>query len=93
MRLLLILMTFAVAGCANSEKAESHAREFASTNYPDHELVAVLCDTSDDDENGQVRCNVSLRRPDGEVHVPAIECPARWVPQFSTQCKILRGAP
>ena len=81
----LILCVLCV-GCANTEKAEDSAKEYVRDLYPDA-TARTLCDTSDSDGNGKVRCTIVLTPNDGSAHFSdAVECPSSWLPQWSSQC-------
>lgn len=64
---------------------------WAQQNRPGYEVVNATCDKSDSDNNGRVRCNLTLKSPAGEFENPPIECPSRWMPQFSDECQIVRA--
>ncbi len=83
----LIIAALALAGCANVEKAEGLAREYAAANYPGHKIVNVACQGSDSDGDGYASCNLSLETPKGEVITPPLECSAGWVQPFADGCR------
>ncbi len=90
--MLAPLLLISMIACADSVKATEHAWKYVKTNFPEYEVVSIQCDTADGDGNGAVRCNVSLRAPDGTPYMPNIECPSSWLPQYSSQCKMLQSA-
>lgn len=87
MRLLLIACVVSLFGCANSDKAEDLAREFATLNYPGHTIVNVKCQDADSDQDGYVSCNLSMRTPEGSIVMPPIECSGGWVQVFHDGCR------
>lgn len=82
---LLVLLSFAFIGCANTDRAEAKAAEYASSFHPGEKVVALGCEGFDSDGNGRVRCNISFEDSEGQ-YVEFVECPSGWGPTFSTMC-------
>lgn len=78
--------------CANSDKAETYAAEWAATYRPGWSVIAGPdCEHSDSDGDGRVRCNLTIEK-DGTTENPPIACPAGWLPQpFTTACQTVSG--
>ncbi|KKW45620.1 MAG: hypothetical protein UY96_C0017G0021 [Parcubacteria group bacterium GW2011_GWB1_56_8] len=87
MRLLAVIALLTLAACANTSKAENLAREYATANYPGHEIVNVSCQNTDSDGDGYVSCNLSLRTPKDEILTPPIECSGGWIQLFANGCR------
>lgn len=82
---LLILLSFVYVGCANTDRAEAKAAEYAQSFHPGEKVVALGCEGYDSDGDGRVRCNISFEDGEGQ-YVEFIECPSSWGPQFSSMC-------
>lgn len=90
MNKLIILSLVLLTGCANTDKAEDYAAEYAATNFKGQNVQSISCEKSDSDGNGRVRCNISIG-PEGASQVEHVECPSRWRPQpLTTQCVGIR---
>ena len=91
MRFLLVFSALLIAGCANQEKAERFANDYAAEFYEGQPVNNVKCELGDSDNNGRVRCVLSLgAEPD--LHVENIECPSGWLWQpLKTTCVGIRG--
>lgn len=88
---IFVLCAMLIAGCANTDKAERYANEYASVNYPNETVQNIQCERGDSDNDGRVRCNISLK--DGrDTHVENVECPGGWLWQpFKTTCVGIKG--
>lgn len=83
MKIRLFVPIFVIASCANSDKAEGHAFDWAAEFYPEDKLRAVECEISDSDGDGRVRCTLGFTS--GQVEF--LDCPSDWTPQpFTTKC-------
>jgi len=91
MRFVVILSALMLAGCANTNKAEGYAGEYAADNFPAETVQNIKCESGDSDNNGRVRCNISLKN--GTVsHVENVECPSGWLWQpLKTTCVGIKG--
>jgi len=74
----LTLAVLMLAGCGQITQtqvatAEGEARTYAKANYPDYQIVNLECKDWDSDNDGYVRCNLSLRNEQG-TDTPSIEC-------------------
>ena len=89
MRILIALAIVLMAmGCANKGKAEDLAKEYVPKNYPGHEVVNVECQGQDSDQDGYCSCNVSLRKPDGSILIPPLECSYGWFQIWHKGCRV-----
>jgi hypothetical protein len=91
MRIVLFALALSIAGCANTSKAEDYANDYASDNFASETVNNVKCESGDSDNNGRVRCNISLSNGD-VTHVENVECPSSWLWQpLKTTCVGIKG--
>ena len=81
MRRLLVLpaliLTLTACGRLSSGQvsaAESEARAYAQRNFPEGEITNIRCKDLNSDADGYVRCELSVKLPNGDVKTPNIEC-------------------
>jgi len=94
MRLIVIsIAVLTLAGCANASKAETKAEEWVAMYRPGCEVkTPPKCELSDSDNDGRVRCNMTIQCPEQPMESPSIECPAGWLPQpFKRECQTVKG--
>ena len=59
----------------NPAYAQVKAAEYAKANFPNYTVINNKCESFDSDNNGMVRCNLSLQSPTGAIVTPGVECP------------------
>ena len=85
----LAVMTAIFSSCANSDKAKSHAQDWAKDFYPKDPLRTVSCEVSDSDGDGRVRCTLGFIS--GAVEF--LDCPSDWTPQpLTTMCVLPKSS-
>ena len=84
---LIALSTVLALTPANTGKAELAALAWVSRYIPGAQIVThPNCESWDTDDNGMVRCNMSVSTPEAGVQPLSLECPSAWMIQWTSEC-------